>query len=75
MIRTAVSVAPDTLLLLGVTVLTSANSETLREIGITDDVSHQVCTTGENLGWTVGSVALSPVRGKLARCEKQLIET
>jgi len=42
MIRTAVSVAPDTLLLLGVTVLTSANSETLREIGIADDVSHQV---------------------------------
>ena len=42
MIRTAVSVAPDTLLLLGVTVLTSANSETLREIGIIDDVSHQV---------------------------------
>jgi len=42
MIRTAVSVAPDTLLLLGVTVLTSANSETLREIGITNRVSQQV---------------------------------
>jgi orotidine-5'-phosphate decarboxylase len=42
MIRAAVSVAPDSLLLLGVTVLTSADSETLREIGITDDVSQQV---------------------------------
>ena len=42
MIRTAVSVAPDNLLLLGVTVLTSADRETLREIGITDDVSQQV---------------------------------
>jgi orotidine-5'-phosphate decarboxylase len=42
MIRAAVSVAPDTLLLLGVTVLTSANSETLREIGITDGVPQQV---------------------------------
>jgi orotidine-5'-phosphate decarboxylase len=42
MIDAAVSVAPDNLLLLGVTVLTSANRETLREIGITDDVSQQV---------------------------------
>jgi orotidine-5'-phosphate decarboxylase len=42
MIRAAVSVAPDNLLLLGVTVLTSANSETLSEIGITDDVPQQV---------------------------------
>jgi orotidine-5'-phosphate decarboxylase len=42
MIRAAVSVAPDNLLLLGVTVLTSANRETLREIGITEEVSQQV---------------------------------
>src|SRR2546423_633140 len=42
MIRSAVSAAPDNLLLLGVTVLTSANSETLRETGITDDVAQQV---------------------------------
>jgi orotidine-5'-phosphate decarboxylase len=42
MIRAAVSAAPDNLLLLGVTVLTSVNRETLREIGITDDVSQQV---------------------------------
>ena len=48
MIRTAVSVAPETLLLLGVTVLTSTNSETLREIGITEDVSPASRSTGEN---------------------------
>lgn len=42
MIRTAVSVAPDNMLILGVTVLTSANSETLREIGIPGDLSDQV---------------------------------
>jgi orotidine-5'-phosphate decarboxylase len=42
MIRTAVSVAPDHLLLLGVTVLTSANRETLREIGMSGEVSQQV---------------------------------
>ena len=34
--------ARDILLLLGVTVLTSTNSETLREIGIAEDVSQQV---------------------------------
>jgi orotidine-5'-phosphate decarboxylase len=42
MIRSAVSVAPNNLMLLGVTVLTSANSETLREVGIANDVSQQV---------------------------------
>jgi len=42
MIRAAVSVTPDTLLLLGVTVLTSANSESLRETGISEDVPQQV---------------------------------
>src|SRR5262249_16808908 len=47
MIRAAVSAAPDNLLLLGVTVLTSANSETLREIGITDDISQQVVRLGK----------------------------
>src|SRR5438477_9416788 len=47
MIRSAVSVAPDNLLLLGVTVLTSASDETLREIGVTDDVSQQVVRLAE----------------------------
>src|SRR5207244_1001568 len=42
MLRAAVAAAPENLLLLGVTVLTSANSETLREIGMIEDVSQQV---------------------------------
>jgi orotidine-5'-phosphate decarboxylase len=42
MIRAAVEAAPSPLLLLGVTVLTSSNDETLRAIGIEDDVSRQV---------------------------------
>ena len=42
MLRAAVAAAPENLLLLGVTVLTSVNSETLREIGIAEDVSQQV---------------------------------
>jgi orotidine-5'-phosphate decarboxylase len=41
MIRAAVNVAPPSLLLLGVTVLTSANNETLRAIGIDNDLSRQ----------------------------------
>lgn len=42
MVRAAVAAAPENLLLLGVTVLTSANNETLREIGMVEDVSRQV---------------------------------
>jgi orotidine-5'-phosphate decarboxylase len=41
-IRAAVGAAPDSMLLLGVTVLTSSKTETLRTIGISDDVSKQV---------------------------------
>jgi orotidine-5'-phosphate decarboxylase len=47
MVRAAVAAAPENLLLLGVTVLTSANSETLREIGMVDDVSRQVVRLAE----------------------------
>jgi orotidine-5'-phosphate decarboxylase len=42
MVRAAVAAAPENLLLLGVTVLTSADSETLREIGMVEDISRQV---------------------------------
>jgi orotidine-5'-phosphate decarboxylase len=42
MVRAAVSAAPPSLLLLGVTVLTSENNETLWAIGIADDVDRQV---------------------------------
>ena len=41
MIRAAVNAAPASLVLLGVTVLTSANNETLRDTGIGDDVIQQ----------------------------------
>jgi orotidine-5'-phosphate decarboxylase len=60
MIRSAVSVAPHNLVLLGVTVLTSANSETMREIGINDDVSQQVvrlAKIGANCG--IGGIVAS----------------
>jgi orotidine-5'-phosphate decarboxylase len=41
MIRAAVDAAPPSLLLLGVTVLTSASDETLRAVGIGNGVSHE----------------------------------
>jgi orotidine-5'-phosphate decarboxylase len=47
MVRAAVAAAPENLLLLGVTVLTSTNSETLREIGMVEDVSRQVVRLAE----------------------------
>jgi orotidine-5'-phosphate decarboxylase len=47
MVRAAVAVAPENLLLVGVTVLTSANSETLREIGMVEDVSRQAVRLAE----------------------------
>ena len=47
MVRAAVATAPENLLLLGVTVLTSTNSETLREIGMAKDVSRQVVRLAE----------------------------
>jgi orotidine-5'-phosphate decarboxylase len=42
MIRAAAGVAPSSLLLLGVTVLTSANEQTLRAAGIDADIPRQV---------------------------------
>ncbi len=42
MILAANEAAPTSLLLLGVTVLTSANDETLRRTGINSDIPHQV---------------------------------
>src|SRR5438477_11140991 len=47
MLRAAVAAAPENLLLLGVTVLTSVNSETLREIGMLEDVLRQVVRLAE----------------------------
>jgi orotidine-5'-phosphate decarboxylase len=42
MVQAAVDAAPRDLLLLGVTVLTSVNRETLRQIGVAEEVSQQV---------------------------------
>ena len=42
MVRAAASARASDMLLLGVTVLTSSNEQTLREVGITDNVEHQV---------------------------------
>src|SRR6476659_8522035 len=42
MIHAATAARANDMLLLGVTVLTSSTEQTLREIGITDDVEHQV---------------------------------
>ena len=42
MIRAAVAVPKNELLILGVTVLTSVNEGVLREIGISDEIDHQV---------------------------------
>jgi orotidine-5'-phosphate decarboxylase len=42
MVRAATAVRADSMILLGVTVLTSATEQTLREVGIADNVSDQV---------------------------------
>src|SRR5262245_4010606 len=42
MIRAATAARSNDMLLLGVTVLTSATEQTLREIGITDEIENQV---------------------------------
>ena len=42
MVRAAASARASDMLLLGVTVLTSSTEQTLREVGITDNVEHQV---------------------------------
>ena len=48
MVRAAASARANDMLLLGVTVLTSSTEQTLREIGITDDVEHQVSPSGQD---------------------------
>ena len=61
MIRAAASARASGMLLLGVTVLTSSTEQTLREIGITDDVEHQVlrlATIGAQAG--IDGVVASP---------------
>lgn len=70
MIRAAVSVRANNMLLLGVTVLTSSTEETLREIGITDAIEDQVIRLAK-LGAQAGidGVVASPREIKLLRRE------
>jgi orotidine-5'-phosphate decarboxylase len=70
MIRAATAARGDGMLLLGVTVLTSATEQTLLEIGITDTVKQQVIrltTLGVRSG--IDGVVASPHEIKLVRDE------
>jgi orotidine-5'-phosphate decarboxylase len=70
MIRAAVDARADDMLLLGVTVLTSATEETLRETGIPDKVDNQVLRLAR-LGVEAGidGVVASPREIKMLRRE------
>jgi orotidine-5'-phosphate decarboxylase len=70
MIRAAVAVPKNELLILGVTVLTSANEGVLREIGISDEIDNQVLRLAK-LGVAAGidGVVASPHEIKSLRAE------
>jgi orotidine-5'-phosphate decarboxylase len=70
MIRAATAARPKSVLLLGVTVLTSATEQTLREIGITSKVDQQVLRLAK-LGVESGidGVVASPHEIKMLRSE------
>ena len=70
MIRAATAARASDMLLLGVTVLTSSTEQTLREIGITDTVEHQVIRLAK-LGAEAGTdgVVASPHEIKQLRRE------
>jgi orotidine-5'-phosphate decarboxylase len=70
MIRAAVAARPNNLLLLGVTVLTSASEQTLREIGIADNVDDQVLRLSKlGVEGGVDGVVASPHEIKLLRAK------
>src|SRR5207237_1812764 len=70
MIRAAIGARTNDIMILGVTVLTSATEQTLREIGIADNVADQVLRLAR-LGALAGidGVVASPHEIKTLRCE------
>jgi orotidine-5'-phosphate decarboxylase len=70
MVRAAVAVPKNDLLILGVTVLTSANEGTLRETGISDEIDDQVLRLAK-LGVQAGidGVVASPHEIKRLRAD------
>ena len=70
MIRAAVAVPKNELLILGVTVLTSANEGVLREIGISDEIDNQVLRLAKlGVANGVGGIVASPHEIKSLRAE------
>jgi orotidine-5'-phosphate decarboxylase len=70
MIRAAGSVRSGDLLLLGVTLLTSANEQTLREIGIPDKIDNHVLRLAKlGVSAGIGGLVASPREAKMLRAE------
>ena len=70
MIRAAVAVPTNELLILGVTVLTSANEGMLREIGISDEIDNQVLRLAKlGVARGVDGIVASPHEIKSLRAE------
>src|SRR6266478_6454483 len=70
MIRAAVAVPKNELLILGVTVLTSANEGMLREIGISDEIDNQVLRLAKlGVARGVDGIVASPHEIKALRAE------
>jgi orotidine-5'-phosphate decarboxylase len=70
MVRAAVAARANNMLLLGVTVLTSATEQTLREIGIADNVDDQVLRLSKlGVEGGVDGVVASPHEIKLLRAK------
>jgi len=70
MIRAAGSARSGDLLLLGVTLLTSANEQTLREIGIPDKINNHVLRLAKlGVSAGIGGLVASPREAKMLRAE------
>lgn len=70
MIRAAVSACSVDLLLLGVTLLTSANEQTLHEIGIPDKIDDHVLRLAKlGVSAGIGGLVASPREAKMLRAE------